>query len=182
MRTFLPLLSVSLLCLSQAECFAEVKSSAADHFTVNIETEVKAAPDLVWHHLLKIGTWWSSSHTWSGDATNLALNATPEGGFDEKLPGEGGFVRHMKVIYVAPEKMLRMVGVLGPLQEEALNGTMTIRLTKRDDVTVITTTYKVSGHFEGGLDKVAPVVDKVLQEQFNRLVALIEKAATEPNQ
>lgn len=182
MRMYFLLLSVSLLCLLSVECIAEVKSSASDHFTVSIETEVKAAPDAVWHHLLKIGTWWSSSHTWSGDARNLVLNATPDGGFDETLPGEDGFVRHMKVIYAAPEKMLRMVGVLGPLQEESLNGTMTIRITKREDVTVIATTYKVSGHFEGGLDKVAPVVDKVLQEQFNRLVVVIENVATEPNQ
>lgn len=182
MRMFLPFLLVSVLGLLQAMGSAEVKSSAADHFSVSIETEAKAAPDVVWHHLLRIGTWWSSSHTWSGDATNLMLNATPEGGFDETLPGKGGFVRHMKVIYAAPEKMLRMTGTLGPLQEEALNGTMTIRLTKREGVTAISITYKVSGHFEGGLDKVAPVVDRVLQEQFNRLVTVIEKPATEPNQ
>lgn len=135
------------------ELTAEVKSSGADFFTIRIENEVKAAPDVVWHQLMDIGTWWSSSHTWSGDAKNLVLTATPGGGFDEKLPADGGFVRHMSVIYSAPEKMLRMVGVLGPLQEEALTGTMTITLTKKEETTIIKTTYKVSGHFDGGLDQ-----------------------------
>lgn len=174
------LLSVGIFLLLSGECAAEVKSSGADHFTVSMEYEVKAAPDVVWLHLLDIGSWWSSSHTWSGDAKNLVLNAKPGGGFDETLPAEGGFVRHMNVIYSDPEKMLRMAGVLGPLQEEALNGTMTIILTKRDQTTIIKTTYKVSGHLEGGLDTIAPVVDKVLQEQFSRLVFATEKAATLP--
>ena len=174
--------SVCCLCFMPVQCLADVRSSDADHFTVSSEYDVKAAPDVVWHHLLEVGSWWSSSHTWSGDSKNLTLNAKPGGGFDEALPADGGFVRHLNVIYSAPEKMLRMVGVLGPLQEEALNGTMTITLTKRDQSTVIKVTYKVSGHFEGGLDKIAPVVDKVLQEQFSRLVFATEKAATLPKE
>jgi hypothetical protein len=176
------LLSVGIILILSGECGAEVKFSGGDHFTVSMEHKIKAAPDVVWHHLLDIGSWWSSSHTWSGDAKNLVLNAKPGGGFDETLPAEGGFVRHMNVIYSDPEKMLRMVGVLGPLQEEALNGTMNITLTKRDQSTIIKTTYKVSGHFEGGLDMIAPVVDKVLQEQFSRLVFATEKAVRLPKE
>ena len=172
--------SVGILLIVSGASRADVRSSGVDHFTLSIEHEIQAAPDVVWHHLLDIGSWWSSSHTWSGDAKNLSLNAKPGGGFDETLPAAGGFVRHMNVIYSNPEKMLRMVGVLGPLQEEALNGTMTVVLTKRDQSTALKVTYKVSGHFEGGLDTIAPVVDKVLQEQFSRLVFATEKAATLP--
>ena len=170
------ILAIVLAAVLNSTCWAEVKSAAADHFTIIIETEVKAPADVAWYHLLKIGTWWSSSHTWSGDATNLTLDAKPGGGFDERLPN-GGFVRHMSVIYSAPEKMLRMVGALGPLQEEALTGTMTITLTKREQTTLIKSTYKVSGHLDGGLDQIAPVVDKVLQEQFTRLATVTETTA-----
>lgn len=174
-------LAIALVAGLNSTSWAEVKSAAADHFTVVIEKEVKAPADVAWYHLLKIGTWWSSSHTWSGTAANLTLDAKSGGGFDETLPN-GGFVRHMSVIYSAPEKMLRMAGVLGPLQEEALTGTMTITLTKREQTTLIKTTYKVSGHFEGGLDQIAPVVDKVLQEQFTRLATITETTAVPAEQ
>ncbi len=155
---------------------ADVKSSAAGHFLLSIEKEVKAPSDVVWRHLLDLGSWWNSSHTWSGDSKNLTLTTKPGGGFDETLPN-GGFVRHMAVIYCDPEKKLRLSGVLGPLQEEALTGTMTITLTKKDSSTVITTTYKVAGHMDAGLDKIAPLVDKVLTEQITRLAAVIDSEA-----
>jgi hypothetical protein len=80
----------------------------------------------------------------------------------------------MSVVYCDPGRMLRMSGVLGPMQEYALQGTMTITLSQEGDTTKISMTYHVSGHFPGGLDKVAPMVDKVLTEQFQRLAKAIE--------
>ncbi|MFN9717451.1 MAG: SRPBCC domain-containing protein [Planctomycetota bacterium] len=153
-------------------CVADVKSSGPDHFSLRVEKEIQSPPNVAWHHLLKIGSWWNSSHTWSGDAKNLTLDTKPGGGFDETLPS-GGFVRHMTVIYCDPEKKLRMSGVLGPLQEEGLTGTMTITLTRKETGTIISAVYKVSGHLDGGLDKIAPLVDQVLTEQVTRLTAII---------
>ena len=152
---------------------ADVETAGETHFTVVTSISVKAKPQAAWEHLLKIGSWWSSAHTWSGDANNLSLSVVPGGGFDEKLRN-GGFVRHMDVIYSDPGAMLRMNGVLGPLQEFALQGTMTITFSEDGDATKISATYRVSGHFAGGLENVAPAVDSVLTEQFRRLGEIIE--------
>ena len=67
-----------------------------------------------------------------------------------------------------------MTGLPGPLQEHALQGTMTISLKPEGDKTTILTTYNVSGHFPGGLKKIAASVDQVITEQFTRLVKQIE--------
>jgi uncharacterized protein YndB with AHSA1/START domain len=133
----------------------------------------KATPEVVWAQLTRISEWWSADHTWSGDAANLSLNLTPGGGFDETLP-DGGFVRHMAIIYCAPGKKLRMTGVLGPLQEFALQGTMTIDLEKTDAGTKLVMTYHLTGPYTPGLDKVAAIIDKVLTEQLESLVTRAE--------
>ncbi len=75
----------------------------------------------------------------------------------------------MDVIFCQPGKTLRMTGALGPLQETAVQGTMTIVLKESGDTTVITTTYHLGGYFSGGLKNIAPIVDKVITEQFQRL-------------
>ncbi len=164
--SFLPL-AVTLILIPDP-LLADVQTAAEQNMTVQATVTVKASPEEAWEHLLKIGTWWSSDHTWSGDAKNLTLNAVPGAGFDESLPGNG-FVRHMQVIYSDPGKKLRVTGVLGPLQEHALQGTMTISLKAEGDTTIISTTYHVAGHFPGGLEKIAPLVDQVITEQFTRL-------------
>ena len=169
--SFLPL--VTMLVLLPVRLLADVQTAAEQNMSVQATVTVKATPEAAWEHLLKIGTWWSSDHTWSGDAKNLTLNAVPGGGFDESLPGNG-FVRHMQVIYSAPGKKLRMTGLLGPLQEHALQGTMTISLKSEGDQTTISTTYNVSGHFPGGLENLAPLVDQVITQQFARLGKQIE--------
>jgi len=158
---------VTTLILLPFPLLADVQTAAEQNFSVQVTVTVKATPEKAWEHLLKVGTWWSSDHTWSGDAKNLTLNAAPGGGFDESLPGNG-FVRHMQIIYSDPGKKLRMTGLLGPLKEHALHGTMTILLKAEGDTTIISITYHVSGHFPGGLGKIAAPVDQVITEQFTR--------------
>lgn len=70
--------------------------------------------------------------------------------------------------------MLRMTKALGPLQESAAQGTMTIVLSKQGDTTTITTTYHLGGYYPGDLKNIAPIVDKVITEQFQRLSQRIE--------
>ncbi len=152
---------------------ADVQSAAEQHFVVTTNITTDSSKEVSWAHLLKIGTWWNPSHTWSGSAKNLSLTAEPGGGFDEALEN-GGFVRHMQVVSSDPGKVLRMSGLLGPLQEHALVGTMSIQLKEENGKTEITATYRVSGYFPGGLDKLAPIVDKVLTEQFQRLSQTID--------
>jgi hypothetical protein len=82
----------------------------------------------------------------------------------------------MEVIYVDREKLLRLTGALGPLQEQALTGTLTWALEPAGEGTKLTATYRVAGHaeFEGGLPALAPLVDRVLGEQMERLRLYVE--------
>jgi hypothetical protein len=60
-------------------------------------------------------------------ARNLSLDRKPGGCFCERLP-DGGGVQHMRVVYTSPDKLLRLSGAIGPLQEAALVGSMSWKL------------------------------------------------------
>lgn len=154
-----------LFCSSS---IAEVKEATDSGYTVEQTYESAAPADKVWDVLVKPSQWWSSGHTWSGKAENLSLDLKPGGGWDETLP-DGGFVRHMSVIYCQPKKVLRLSGALGPMQEYAINGVLSISLTEASGKTTVKVVYRTSGSFPGGLGKLAPVVDGVLKEQFTNL-------------
>jgi uncharacterized protein YndB with AHSA1/START domain len=175
METFRRDVLFVLFTLSSQFVFADVQVAEDDLISISTSVECALPPRACWAALTQPSLWWGSSHTWSGDAANLSMDPTPGGGFDEKLPS-GGFVRHMEVIYSDPDSQLRMSGVLGPLQEHALQGTMTIKLTADGDTTTISMIYRVSGRMAGGLGQIAPVVDQVLQEQFHSLKRQIEQS------
>ncbi len=104
---------------------------------------------------------------------NLYLQAEPKGWFGERLP-DGGLVKHLEVVAVFPGKRLRLQGALGPLQEFAVNGSMTVDLAEVDQETRLTWTYCVGGYRPGGLADLAQPVDGVLLAQFQRLKKLAE--------
>jgi uncharacterized protein YndB with AHSA1/START domain len=162
--------AVSLLAclLAVGAARAEVVDSQAGGFTVRESRAVAAPPDKVWAVLLAPGSWWSSDHTFSGDARNLTLSAKPGGLWQEALPNGGG-VRHMVVVFLAPPTALRLEGALGPLQALGVAGHLTFKLTPQGDGTAVTETYDVGGHAPGGLDKLAGPVNEVLDEQLGRL-------------
>ena len=88
----------------------------------------------------------------------------------------------MRVIYAHNNKMLRMSGALGPLQSEAVTGTLTMQLQPQGQSTVVRFTYKVGGYMEFPVDKMATAVDGVIGEQLARLSALFsEGQGDEPN-
>jgi uncharacterized protein YndB with AHSA1/START domain len=147
---------------------AEVKEATDGSYTVEQSYEVEAPAEKVWQTLIQPARWWSSSHTWSGKSENLTLDVKPGGGWDEVLP-ENGFVRHMTVIFCQPGQTLRLSGALGPMQEYAVQGVLTVKLAEDSGKTKLTIVYRVSGSFPGGLGKLAPVVDGVLKEQFTAL-------------
>jgi hypothetical protein len=88
----------------------------------------------------------------------------------------GGTIEHMRVVYAQPGQMLRLQGGLGPLQSQAASGTLTWQLKPVADRTEITQTYVVGGYIPMGAEKLAPLVDKVLAEQLQRLQAKLEAA------
>lgn len=158
---------------------AEILSSAPAGFAVSHEKTVAAKPEAVWKALLAPATWWSGAHSWSGDADNFTLSPTKGGCLCETLPN-GGFAEHARVIHVAPCKVLRLSGALGPLQPEALTGTLTISLKPADNGTSIRFDYVVGGFARFDLAGLAPAVDGVIGEQHRRLVTLIETGRAGP--
>lgn len=168
---------VALLILPKAVIGA-VTDSADGGFSMKHSITVQCSPEKAYATFINVGTWWSPAHTWSGDATNMVIEAKPSGAFIEKLPDEG-FARHMDVVYVAPGKMIRLQGGLGPLQEYAVQGSMTVNFEGKDDSTLVTVTYNVGGYVNGGLKNWATPVDQVVCEQFNRLKKRIDGTLTE---
>lgn len=157
---------LSLLVPSLAA--AEVKSSTPAGFEVESKAVVAAIPAEVYARLGRIGEWWNPAHTYSGKGANLSLEAKAGGCFCETIEG-GGTIEHMRVVYAQPGSILRLQGGLGPLQQEAAIGTLTLQLKPVAGGTEVTQTYVVGGNIRGGAEKLAPIVDQVLGEQLNRL-------------
>lgn len=126
--------------------------------------------------MVEPGHWWNSEHSWSGDAANLTLDPRAGGCFCEKLPS-GGSVEHMRVIYADRGKQLRMAGALGPLQGEGLTATLTVKLEPAGTGTRLAWSYKAGGYTDLPLAQIAPAVDGVVSEQFQRLANLVEHGA-----
>jgi hypothetical protein len=158
---------------------AEVVDSASGGFTVKQTLTIQAAPQEAYRRIFRVGDWWSSQHTFSGDAHNLSIDEKVAGCFCEKLPNGGG-VKHMEVVYVAPGKAIVMHGTLGPLQSIAANGSMQIQLSAADGGTKLEVTYAVSGYLAAGMNTWAAPVDSVLKEQFTRLKSFVEHGDPAP--
>lgn len=158
----------------------KVASVSDRGFVVQQVVEVSVAPDEAWATLIKPSEWWDSNHTWSGDAANLSIEPRAGGCFCEVLPNKTspraaprGSVEHMRVVYIEQERVLRMVGALGPLQGEALNGTMTIQLKPEGEGsrTQILLEYVVGGYSRSAFEMLAGSVDGMLGEQLKGYVS-----------
>lgn len=153
---------------------AEVLDAAANGFTVRHVVTIAAERQTVYKAAVtRIGEWWSSDHTVSGNATNLYLTDSIPGCFCERL-GEGSGLVHLSVSFVNPGVMLRLTGGLGPLGLMGVSGNMTWEFDDSADETVVTFQYAVGGYMAGGLDTIADPVDGVLIEQMKRLKTFVE--------
>lgn len=147
---------------------AEVTSSSPIHFDIQSRVTVAAPPARAYEALGNVGAWWSPAHSYSSDAANMRIDLRAGGCFCETL-ADGGTAEHMRVIHALPGRMLRLSGGLGPLQAEAVSGTMTWTLREVPEGTEIVLRYLVSGHVRGDTGAYAAPVDAVLREQFERL-------------
>jgi hypothetical protein len=162
-----PLLALVLVAAPVA---AEVKSVTPAGFESENQIVVPVTPTEAWDAIGRISDWWNPAHTHSGLAGNLELRPEVGGCFCEALEG-GGTVEHLRVVYADPGLMLRLQGGLGPLQSEAVAGTLTWRLEPVEDGTRITQTYVVGGFIRAGTEAYAAPVDRVIAEQLSRLAA-----------
>lgn len=150
---------------------AEVASAGPGGFVIQAEAEVAATPAEAWRALGRIERWWSSAHTYSGEARNLSLALRAGGCWCERW-GDGQSVEHARVVLVMQHegvRTLRAVGGLGPLQEMGAAGVLTFTVAPLASGAKITMTYRVTGDPGLNLDQSAPLVDGVLMEQFGRL-------------
>ncbi|PTQ08168.1 ATPase [Sphingomonas oleivorans] len=170
-----PLLPALLAVGISSSATAEVRAVTPIGFEVSHSVLVPAPPAAVYARLLRIGSWWNGAHSYSGDAANMRLDGKAGGCFCEAIPADGGTIEHGRVVYVQPNRQLRLRAALGPLQGEGADGALSWELTPKGDATEIVQTYVVGGYIRGGPDKMAPLVDKVLAEQLDRLGAALAR-------
>jgi hypothetical protein len=162
-----------LLALIGGHAAAEVIDVAANGFEVRESVHVAASPDKAFAMLLQPARWWNSDHTFSGSAANLKLDARAGGCWCETLPG-GGSVQHLQVVYVAPGKVLRLRGALGPFQALAVDGAMTWSVKSNGSGSDISVNYAVGGYAKDGFDALSKAADRVIGEQIERLKKTID--------
>jgi len=183
--TILAAAAAATMVVSAAPASAEILAADEDHFVTRAEAVVEADPKATWLALISPARWWSSEHTWSGDAANLTLTPQAGGCYCEKIPEVNepdrftleGSVEHMRVIQAYPESALRMVGALGPLQSEPVTGILTIALSEVEIEggmgTRIVFEYNVGGQMRYPVQAIAPAVDGVLTQQLTSLADLL---------
>ena len=160
----IPLMGLLLLASPAA---AEVVSAGPNGFHVRQSLQIVVPTDRAYSGFGRVDNWWNKEHTYSGDSKNLSMALSPGGCFCERLPNGGG-IEHLRVSYVDPGKRIVLTGSLGPLLYEATSGVMDMKFERIAGGTKITMDYKVGGFATGGAEKLAPLVDGVLAEQFRR--------------
>lgn len=168
---FFVIATAALLAVA-APASAKVTSTGQSGFAVTHEAEIAANPQAAFDAFVAISKWWSSSHTWSGDAKNLSIDLKT-GCWCETLPN-GGYARHMTVVMVDPGKSLTFQGGLGPLMRMGVAGAMTVTFEPKGTGTHITLTYAVGGYDPGNFSGLSKGVDGVLAEQFKNYLASIK--------
>lgn len=140
-----------LVALVATPVAAEVQAVDADSFVIETVTTIAAPPDRLWATFRNPAAWWDREHTYSGDSANLYMDAQATGCFCEHIPEGKGSVEHGHIVYLAPGRMLRMTGALGPLQAEAVTGTLTFTFDAEGaGATKVTMRYIVGGHMRKG--------------------------------
>ncbi len=186
MRVYKPLMKrLAILAATFAACsapaHAEIKAADQNGFNIVQKATVNATPQEIWKRLLAPKDWWNAAHSWSGTSDGFTLDAQANGCFcelfqekqkDGKLKTVGS-VEHMRVIFALPGKVLRMQGALGPLQAEAVIGTLTVAIepVKGDaSNSILSFSYVVGGYMRYKVSDIAPAMDKVIGEQFAGLI------------
>jgi uncharacterized protein YndB with AHSA1/START domain len=155
------------LLLASGTAEAEVVSAGPNGFHVRQSVQMVVPQQAAYAAFEQIGSWWNAEHTYSGKSENLSLALRSGGCFCERLDNGGG-IEHMRITYIEPGKRIVFTGSLGPLLYEATSGVMDMKFERIAGGSKVTMDYKVSGFAEGGAEKLAPLVDAVLADQFKR--------------
>jgi hypothetical protein len=172
MRGMKAAIALVLALLAPCGAHAEVSELTASGFLSTHRFDVAAPPAAVYDALARPGEWWNGQHSYSGNAANLVLEPRAGGCFCERW--DGNSVEHGRVIYAQRDKALRIDGALGPLQEMGAVGILQFALAPADGGSKLVVTYRVR-LADPGVEKIAPVVDRVIGEQARRLAAHASK-------
>lgn len=170
---FLRLVLLSnLLIVSIAN--AKVLNIAETGFIIENTITVNKTSKQAWQSFVQdVDKWWPADHTWWGEPSTLSIDNFAGGCFCEKL--EKKSAEHMRIVFVDPEKLMRMTGGLGPLQGMGMYGALEWSFSTEGSNTKITMTYRVNGINPDGYSKLAPIVDHVQGLQLNALKAHLSK-------
>lgn len=160
------LLALTGICAASPAA-AEVVGSTANGFSIRHVVELTVPPARAYAAIGEVPRWWSKDHSYSGNAANLSLVLRPGGCFCEVLE-KGGGVEHLRVVLARPGERLVLSGALGPLLYEGVAGVMDLKFERIAGGSRVTLLYRAGGFANGGADKLAPIVDRVLGEQLGR--------------
>lgn len=175
-HTFSALVALFLLPIGVAR--ASVIDLAPNGFEVSESVAISAPPEQIYAAIASPSHWWSSRHTYSGDAANLSLEPKAGGCWCETVP-DGSTVLHMTVLYAAPGKELRLSGALGPFQSLAVAGVLDWTIAKTATGADVIADYRIGGYAKGGFSELAPAADTTLGEQVARLKNFVETGSPE---
>jgi uncharacterized protein YndB with AHSA1/START domain len=169
------LIAVIATVLLPAAAGAEVKLATADALQIEHRFALTLKPLEAWEVLVHPERYWPSDHTWSGDAKNLRLTPDADGCFCERWTEASA--EHGRIVMAVPGRLLRIRGSLGPFQEMAVTGVLTIKLTPQGEGTEAVVTYRLSGDPAHRLADAAAVVDQVVGLQFGKFAKLASPAS-----
>lgn len=155
---------VAVLSLLPTNGSAEVKIATPEGAIVEHRYRISANPDATWQVLVHPERYWPRDHTWSGDAANLSLSPEAGGCFCERW--SAGSAEHGRVVMSRPGRLLRLHGSLGPFQEMAVTGVLTVTLAPVESGTEVVVTYRLSGDASHALEGFIDTVDEVVGQQF----------------
>jgi uncharacterized protein YndB with AHSA1/START domain len=158
---------------------AAVVDTQPNGFAIQQVVRIAATPEQVYAALIKPALWWDSSHTFSGHASNLSIDARAGGCFCETLPN-GGSTQHAVVVDAAPGETLRLRGPLGPFQGHGVDSALTFTLKAKDGGTELTLDNIIGGYMKGGWGQWPSAADAMLGAQMARLKTYLETGSPDP--
>ncbi|MEA3057752.1 MAG: hypothetical protein QOF34_567 [Sphingomonadales bacterium] len=158
-------LIAAIVLLLAAPATASVVHSDNHAFEVTQSVDVSLSPADALAAFTRVSSWWMADHTYSGNPANLSLDPRPGGCLCEKFPGGGG-VEHLRVTYFEPGKILILTGAMGPLLHEAVDGVLIVHADPVAGGARVTLDYRASGFFNGGGEKFAAMVDRMLGDSI----------------
>lgn len=161
---------LAIALAASAPASAAVVGAGSNAFEVKETVNLVVSPETAMAAFAELPSWWDPEHTYSGNSANLSLQLRPGGCFCERFP-DGGGIEHMHVVSVQPGKRIILTGSLGPLLYEATDGVMIVDINRAAGGSQLVLDYKVTGFANGGGEKMAAAVDKVLTDQLARFRA-----------